>query len=130
MKFKIDNIENLSDSRQVMESKPNKFIMIFIYILIAVIATFLIWAWFSEKEIIVKVQGVVRPDNEIQSISNIVQGEVKSVSMKSGEEVKKGDVLFEINSSELQDKKNQINEQIDYFKTDNENLEKLNKSIN
>ncbi|EOU1715581.1 HlyD family efflux transporter periplasmic adaptor subunit [Clostridium perfringens] len=130
MKFKIDNIENLSDSRQVMESKPNKFIMIFIYILIAVIATFLTWAWFSEKEIIVKVQGVVRPDNEIQSISNIVQGEVKSVSMKSGEEVKKGDVLFEINSSELQDKKNQINEQIDYFKTDNENLKKLNKSIN
>lgn len=130
MKFKIDNIENLSDSRQVMESKPNKFIMIFIYILIVVIATFLTWAWFSEKEIIVKVQGVVRPDNEIQSISNIVQGEVKSVSMKSGEEVKKGDVLFEINSSELQDKKNQINEQIDYFKTDNENLEKLSKSIN
>ncbi|TPE15660.1 HlyD family efflux transporter periplasmic adaptor subunit [Clostridium perfringens] len=130
MKFKIDNIENLSDSRQVMESKPNKFIMMFIYILIAVIATFLTWAWFSEKEIIVKVQGVVRPDNEIQSISNIVQGEVKSVKMKNGEEIKKGDILFEIDSSELQDKKNQINEQIDYFKTDNENLEKLNKSIN
>ncbi|WP_415338084.1 HlyD family efflux transporter periplasmic adaptor subunit, partial [Clostridium perfringens] len=98
--------------------------------LIAIIVTFLMWAWFSEKEIVVKVNGVVRPDNEIQSISNIVQGEVKSVSMKSGEEVKKGDVLFEINSSELQDKKNQINEQIDYFKTDSENLEKLNKSIN
>ena len=130
MKFKIDNIENLSDSRQAMESKPNKFIQIFIYILIAIIVTFLMWAWFSEKEIVVKVNGVVRPDNEIQSISNIVQGEVKSVSMKSGEEVKKGDVLFEINSSELQDKKNQINEQIDYFKTDSENLEKLNKSIN
>ena len=130
MKFKIDNIENLSDSRQVMESKPNKFIMIFIYILIAVIATFLTWAWFSEKEIIVKVQGVVRPDNEIQSISNIVQGEVKSVKMKNGEEIKKGDILFEIDSSELQDKKNQIDEQINYFDKDNRNLEKLNKSIN
>lgn len=130
MKFKIDNIENLSDSRQVMESKPNKFIIIFIYILIAVIATFLTWAWFSEKEIIVKVQGVVRPDNEIQSISNIVQGEVKSVKMKNGEEIKKGDILFEIDSSELQDKKNQIDEQINYFDKDNRNLEKLNKSIN
>lgn len=130
MKFKIDNIENLSDSRQVMESKPNKFIQVFIYILIAIIATFLTWAWFSEKEIIVKVQGVVRPDNEIQSISNIVQGEVKSVKMKNGEEIKKGDILFEIDSSELQDKKNQIDEQINYFDKDNRNLEKLNKSIN
>lgn len=130
MKFKIDNIENLSDSRQVMESKPNKFIQVFIYILIAIIATFLTWAWFSEKEIIVKVQGVVRPDNEIQSISNIVQGEVKSVKMKNGEEIKKGDILFEIDYSELQDKKNQIDEQINYFDKDNRNLEKLNKSIN
>ncbi|MGU8478689.1 HlyD family efflux transporter periplasmic adaptor subunit [Clostridium perfringens] len=130
MKFKIDNIENLSDSRQVMESKPNKFIMIFIYILIAIIATFLTWAWFSEKEIIVKVQGGVRPDNEIQSVSNIIQGEVKSVKMKNGEEIKKGNILFEIDSSELQDKKNQINDQIDYLDKDNKNLEKLNKSIN
>ena len=130
MKFKIDNIENLSDSRQVMESKPNKFIMIFIYILIAVIATFLTWAWFSEKEIIVKVQGIVRPDNEIHSISNILQGEVKSVKMKNGEDIKKGDILFEIDSSELQDKKNQINDQIDYLDKDNKNLKKLNKSIN
>ncbi|WP_195972673.1 HlyD family efflux transporter periplasmic adaptor subunit [Clostridium thermobutyricum] len=130
MKFKIDNIENLSDSRQVMESKPNKFIQIFIYMLIAIIVTFLIWAWFSEKEIIVKVNGIVRPDNQIQSVSNIVQGEVKSVNLKNGEEVKKGDILFEINSKELEDKRNQINEQINYLKRDNENLEKLNRSIN
>lgn len=130
MKFKIDNIENLSDSRQVIESKPNKFIMIFIYILIAIIVTFITWTWFSEKEIIVKVQGVVRPDNEIHSISNIVQGEVKSVKLKNGEEIKKGDILFEIDSSELQDKKNQIDEQINYLDKDNRNLEKLNKSIN
>ncbi|MGU9147368.1 biotin/lipoyl-binding protein, partial [Clostridium perfringens] len=63
-------------------------------------------------------------------ISNIVQGEVKSVKMKNGEEIKKGDILFEIDSSELQDKKNQIDEQINYFDKDNRNLEKLNKSIN
>lgn len=130
MKFKIDNIENLSDSRQIMESKPNKFMFIFLYIIIALILTFLIWAWFSEKEIVVKVNGVVRPDNEIQAISNIVQGEIESVKMKNGENVSKGDILFKINSNELEDKKNQVDEQIEYINTDNENLEKLNKSIN
>ena len=81
MKFKIDNIENLSDSREVMESKPNKLMFIFLYIIISLIVTFFIWAWFSEKEIVVKVNGVVRPDNEIQAISNIVQGEIESVKM-------------------------------------------------
>ncbi|MCX0386940.1 HlyD family efflux transporter periplasmic adaptor subunit [Clostridium perfringens] len=130
MKFKIDNIENLSDSRQVMESKPNKLMFIFLYIIIALIVTFFIWSWFSEKEIVVKVNGVVRPDNEIQAISNIVQGEVESVKMKNGENVSKGDILFKIKSTELEDKKSQIDEQIEYIDSDNENLKKLNKSIN
>ena len=130
MKFKIDNIENLSDSRQAMESKPNKLMFIFLYIIIALIVTFFIWSWFSEKEIIVKVNGVVRPDNEIKAVSNIVQGEVESVKMKNGESVSKGEVLFKIKSTELENKKNQIDEQIEYINTDNENLEKLNKSIN
>jgi HlyD family type I secretion membrane fusion protein len=130
LKFKIDNIENLSDSREVMESKPNKLMFIFLYIIIALIVTFFIWAWFSEKEIVVKVNGVVRPDNEIQAISNIVQGEIESVKMKNGENVSKGEVLFKIKSTELEDKKNQLDQQIEYINTDNENLEKLNKSIN
>ncbi|MGU8608413.1 HlyD family efflux transporter periplasmic adaptor subunit [Clostridium perfringens] len=130
MKFKIDNIENLSDSRQVMESKPNKLMFIFLYIIIALIVTFFIWAWFSEKEIVVKVNGVVRPDNEIQAVSNIIQGEIESVKMKNGENVSKGDILFKIDSTELEDKKNQVDEQIEYINTNNENLKKLNKSIN
>ncbi|MGM8317196.1 hemolysin D, partial (plasmid) [Clostridium perfringens] len=90
MKFKIDNIENLSDSRQAMESKPNKLMFIFLYIIIALIVTFFIWSWFSEKEIVVKVNGVVRPNSEIQAVSNIIQGEVELVKMKNGENVSKG----------------------------------------
>ncbi|HBI7169231.1 TPA: biotin/lipoyl-binding protein, partial [Clostridium perfringens] len=130
MKFKIDDIENLSDSRQVMESKPNKLMFILLYIIIALIVTFFIWSWFSEKEIVVKVNGVVRPNSEIKAVSNSIQGEVELVKMKNGENVSKGDVLFRIKSTELEDKKSQMNEQIEYIDTDNKNLEKLNKSIN
>lgn len=129
MKFKIDNINNLSDSRQVMESKPNKFIVIFIYILLLFILTFFIWAWFSEKEIVAKVSGVVRPNSEIETISNIVQGKVKSVKMKSGESLLKGDALFEIDSIDLENQNKQIDEQIEKINNDNTNLSKLNKCV-
>lgn len=129
MKFKIEDINSLSDSRQVMESKQNKFIMIFIYILLLSIFTFFIWAWFSEKEIVVKVSGTVRPSGEMQTISNIVQGEVKSVKMKNGEKVSKGDILFEIDSTNLEQEKKQIDEQIENINIDNSNLNKLNKCI-
>ena len=129
MKFKIDDINNLSDSRQVMESKPNKFIVIFIYILLLFILTFFIWAWFSEKEIVAKVSGVVRPTSEIETISNIVQGKVKNVKMKNGESLLKGDVLFEIDSIDLENQNKQIDEQIEKVINDNTNLSKLNKCV-
>lgn len=130
MKFKIEDINNLSDSRQVLESKPNKFIMIFIYIVLALILIFLTWAWFSEKEVVVKVSGVVRPNSNVQMISNLIQGEVKNVKMKNGEKVSKGDILFEIDSDNLNKEKKRIDEQLDKINEDNKNLDKLNKSIN
>lgn len=129
MRFKIEDINNLSDSRQVLESKPNKFITIFIYILVALILMFLTWAWFSEKEVVAKVSGVVRPNSQVQTISNTVQGEVKNVKMKNGEKVLKGDILFEIDSDSLEKEKKRIDDQIDKINEDNSNLNKLNKSI-
>ncbi|CEP43554.1 HlyD family efflux transporter periplasmic adaptor subunit [Paraclostridium sordellii] len=129
MKFKIEDINNLSDSRQVLESKPNKFIIIFIYILLLLILMFFAWTWFSEKEVVAKVPGLVRPNSKVQTISNIVQGEVKSVKMKNGEKVSKGDILFEIDSDSLEKEKKRIEDQIDKINDDNNNLNKLNKSI-
>lgn len=129
MKFKIEDINNLSDSRQVLESKPNKFITIFIYMLLALILIFLTWSWFSEKEVVANVSGVVRPNSQVQTISNIVQGEVKNVKMKNGEKVSKGDILFEIDSDSLEKEKERIDDQIDKINEDNSNLNKLNKSI-
>ncbi|GAA0866472.1 HlyD family efflux transporter periplasmic adaptor subunit [Paraclostridium tenue] len=129
MKFKIEDINNLSDSRQVLESKPNKLIIIFIYIVLALILMFLTWTWFSEKEVVAKVSGVVRPNSHVQTISNIVQGEVKSVKMKNGEKVSKGDILFEIDSDSFEKEKKRIDDQIDKINEDNNNLNKLVNSI-
>lgn len=129
MKFKIEDINNLSDSRQVLESKPNKFIIIFIYILLSLILIFFTWAWFSEKEMAVKVSGIVRPNSDIQDISNIAQGVVKSIKMKNGEKVSKGDILFEISSDDLKEEKKQIDDQIKKIDSENIKLNKLNKSI-
>lgn len=125
MKFKIEDINNLSDSRQIMESKPNKLIVIFFYILLLFILTFFTWAWFSEKEIVVKISGIVRPKNEIQAISNIVQGKVKIVNMKNGANVSKGDILFEIDSDTLEQEKKHLDDQIKKINKNNQQKEEL-----
>lgn len=129
MRFKIENIEELSDSRQVMEGKPHKFTSIFLYILLVSLFSFLLWAWFSEKEVVVKVSGIVKPSQQIYTVANQVSGSVKEINMKDGQDVKKGDLLYIIENTQLQSQKNKLDEQKKYIDKNIKNLEKFNKSI-
>lgn len=129
MKFKIEDINELSDSRQVMEAKPHKFTSIFIYILLASILIFILWAWFSEKEIVVKVSGIIKPNEQSYVVSNMVSGEVKEVNMENGQDIKNGQVLYKIDDSNLQSQKNKLGNQKEDLTKDTKNLEKLKMSI-
>ncbi|MGL5084993.1 MAG: biotin/lipoyl-binding protein [Clostridium sp.] len=129
MRFKIENIEELSDSRQVMEGKPHKFTSIFIYILLVSVFSFLLWSWFSEKEVVVKISGIVKPSEQVYTVSNQVSGAVKEVNMQDGQDVKKGDLLYTIDDTSLQSQKGKLDNQKIYINKTIENLEKFNKSI-
>lgn len=129
MKFKIEDINELSDSRQVMEAKPNKFTSIFIYILLGAICIFITWAWFSEKEIVVKVSGIIKPNEQSCVVSNMVAGEIKEVNMENGQDIKSGQVLYKIDDSNLQNQKNKIEKQKEDLTKDIKNLEKFKQSI-
>lgn len=129
MKFKIEDINELSDSRQVMEAKPNKFTSIFTYILLGAICIFITWAWFSEKEIVVKVSGIIKPNEQSCVVSNMVAGEIKEVNMENGQDIKSGQVLYKIDDSNLQNQKNKIEKQKEDLTKDIKNLEKFKQSI-
>jgi len=129
MKFKIEDINELSYSRQVMEAKPHKFTSIFIYILLGAIFIFITWAWFSEKEIVVKVSGIIKPNEQSYVVSNMVAGEIKEINMENGQEVKSGQVLYKIDDSNLQNQKNKLENQKEDLTKDTKNLEKFKQSI-
>ncbi|WP_057551321.1 HlyD family efflux transporter periplasmic adaptor subunit, partial [Paraclostridium sordellii] len=102
---------------------------IYIYILIMIISIFLIWAYLSEKEILVKTSGIVRPLNKPYNISSLIQGEVKRINIKNGQKVKKGDLIIELDSSELELQKNILSDQLKKAKDENQNLEKFIKCV-
>lgn len=130
MKFKVESIDNLSDSKEVMDLKPRMFITMYIYILIVIIVTFLAWAWFSEKEIVVKASGIVKPSSNTYYVSNMSMGEVEKINIKDGQDIAKGDLMIKLDSSELEKQKKILSEQISNLEKDNKNLNKLVKSIN
>ena len=130
MKFKIQNIDELSDSREILESKPHPFTSIFIYIILGLIIAALTWSWFSEKEIVVKGSGIVRPNEEIFKVSTLVSSKITGINVKNGEKVKEVDILYTLDSNDMEVQKKSTEDKMGLVKQDIDNLNKLKTSIN
>ena len=124
--FNIQNLNEISDGRELLETRPNKFTSIFIYILIAILVSFLLWAWFSTKEVVINVPGIVTSNDNAYAISTMLTGAVKSVNIKNGQYVKKGDLLFTLDTK---NDKTQLNGLEEQEKDLNSNINDLNSLI-
>ena len=129
MKPVIQNIDELRDSREILESKPHPFTTIFIYILLLIFLSGFLWCWFAEKEIVVDVQGIVRPNKNIYKVSNLLGSKVSSVNYKNGDKVKKDAVLYTLEHKELDVQKKALDKNIKDLEKEVKNLDKFKKSI-
>ncbi|NLD49749.1 MAG: biotin/lipoyl-binding protein, partial [Clostridiaceae bacterium] len=130
MKTYIQDIREITDSREMLEARPNSFIIWFIYILLGIIAAALAWAYFGEIEDYVKANGSVRPVEAVSSIRNLVAGRVDKNNLEEGKSVRKGDVLYTIETEGAQVEKNEYESQVKRLELENRNLLKLKQSIN
>ena len=101
MQTTIKDIREITDSKEMYETKPHPFLSFFIYILMICIVGAGIWTYFGEIDIVSKGIGVVRPNENVSRIRNKVQGEVIESYMKEGKYVEKGDVLFSVGYEDL-----------------------------
>lgn len=129
MKFKIENIEELTDSRQVMESKPNKFISIFIGLVLIILIIAFLWLWFGEKEEVIKVSGIINLKEQSQIVSNEISGTVKEFNVKNGEDIKQGDIIYTLDDTNFITQKENLESQKENLVSINEKLDKFIKSI-
>lgn len=129
-KFNIQNLNELSDGKELLESKPNKFTRFFIYILFAILISFLLWAWFSTKEVVISVPGIVISNDDTYSISTMLTGAVKSINIKNGQYVKTGDVLFTLDTKNDKTQLGGLEEQEKALDRNINDLNNLVKAIN
>jgi len=130
MKNVIQNLNDITDSREILEAKPHPFTVIFIYILIAMIISALVWAYFGEIDIVVTANGIVRPNEKERIIKNKIFGEVEKTNLEDGKKVQKGDILYVVNHNDLQLEKKFLDNESSKLSIENDNLLKLKKSIN
>lgn len=129
MKYILQNIDEITDSREILESRPHPFTRIFIYIMIAILVSAFIWSYFSEKEIVVKASGVVEPNKAIIQVSNEAAGKVTFINFKDGDKVKKDQILYTIDHSSLDVQKAALEDDLKLQTSEVDNLNKLKRSI-
>lgn len=100
MKKEIYDIREMTDSKELYSERPNPFIAAFAYCLVGMLIAAVIYSFFGKIDMVATAAGVVRPNDDISTVSSLVGGRVVEVSMTDGQQVSAGDVLFKIDTSE------------------------------
>lgn len=103
MKPIIVDMKDMSDSTDVYESKPNRFLIYTIYLILAILIVVVLWMYFSKIDIVVKSNGMFKGSNAVYEISSGVTGSVKENHIENGQYVNEGDVLYVLTIEELSD---------------------------
>lgn len=122
--LKVYDLSEITDSRVLYDKNPPKFMIYIVLIVTLLIAGFIIWSDKSIKTYVVKGQGMVTTENKANVMAK-VSGEVKTVNMSEGMDVKAGDVLLTINSTDADLQLQQVNSQLDY---DNKRIKLLERA--
>ena len=67
MKPIILNMSEMSDSREVYDSKPNRFFAVFIYTILLILVIAIAWSYFGKIDIVVKSEAIIRPNSQIST---------------------------------------------------------------
>ena len=103
MKPIIVDMKDMSDSTEVYESKPNRFLVYTIYLILIILVVAVLWMALSKMDIVVKSNGVFKGSTAVYEISSGVTGSVKETHIENGQYVKEGDVLYVLSIDELSD---------------------------
>lgn len=102
MKPIMIDMNEMSDSREVYESRPHPFFVGFIYLILGLLVFALLWAAFFKIDIVVKGTGTITPKGDSSTITNTKAGVVTACHIVDGQAVEKGDLLYEIENDDLE----------------------------
>lgn len=101
MKYKIEELKDITDSIEIMQNHPNSFSKYMFYIigLLLILAT--TWSIFAQKYIVITATGEIRPQGEICDIYTRTNGTIISTNIKDGQFVKEGDILMSFDNNTI-----------------------------
>ena len=100
MKTHLYSINEITDSKEIYISRPSIIYSLFIYTIFLILLTGVVYISVGTIDNVVRANGVVRPNEDISTVSSMVGGRVKEIYYYDGQAVKKGDKLLSVDMSE------------------------------
>lgn len=122
-------MNEISDSVEMLHEKPNKGMPVFTWILVLLLASALIWCSIGEIDYFIKASGIVRPGENVSTISSLMTGRVDMLNISEGDRVQKGDLLFKVDTADMEQSLAALEKEKQRIETENANLKKLDESI-
>jgi len=88
-KLYIQDISEITDSCEILEERPHKFMSLLAYILILLLVIAVTWACIGKIDYYVKARGIVRPGENVSTIKSTASGKLIDVNISEGQQVKK-----------------------------------------
>ncbi|MDE5056010.1 HlyD family efflux transporter periplasmic adaptor subunit [Niallia taxi] len=129
MADKVRSIDELTDSIEMLEKRPPRFIKIFIFLLCLILIIAFCWSYYGKMDVSVTAQAVATSDVEAQSVIFNIDGEVSKIKVKPGERIKKGQELVTLVNKDLDLEKKTLKENINNLTVDIEDRNLLKKAV-
>lgn len=101
MKPILVDMKDMSDSKEVYESRPHPFFILFIYLILLLFLIALIWAACFQIDIVVTGTGTIEAQENSSTVTNMKAGNIVKCYVSDGQQVKAGELLYEIEHDDL-----------------------------
>lgn len=108
MKPIIMDLKDISDSREVYDSKPHPFLTWFILLVTMILISGALWSYFFHIDIVLKANGIVNAKEDIQENISLISGTIERCEVKDNDFVNEGDLLYEVNHKDISDNINEL----------------------
>lgn len=126
---KIHSFEELTDSAELLDRKPPSFVKWFLGFLGFCLLFGILWGYLGKIDIVSKGTAIVQSGQDVSIIRTSFNGIVEELRVKSGDEIKKGDIIIQLKNEELMDKKKQLDIMINHIEMQKNMLLQLKSSI-
>lgn len=90
--------EHSAEGIEILYSEPSRIMRLIILLMLALVATGLVWSFIGRADVIVSAPGVLSPDEEVRRVYAPIGGELVDLYVAEGAPVSEGDVLARINA--------------------------------